>query len=201
MVRKVFHEEILVFILKGLQMKKVVMIALCLFALEIQGAQHRKRNSGNNNNNVYDMRYTNSYDPRPTSTKRPPHYDDFYQEQKRQQDARAQMTKAIANKFDMDADETFTSENFRDLASQATPQRPFFLAIVAAPGNNYHFFSAPELAAYGKLENPINRQRMQQIIIYRYNGQKSDFPFDYVETIDAAQMPYFQRVYRPHSRL
>lgn len=200
MGRKVFHGEILVFILKGLQMKKIVIIALCVFACEMQGAQDRRRNSGNNNDN--NNTYENSYDPRPTTTKRPPHYDDFYQEQKRQQDARAQMTKAIAKKFDMSAEDAITAETFKDLASQATPQRPFFLAVVAAPGNNYHFFSAPELAAYGKTKNPINRQPIQQIMIYRYNGEeKSDFPFDYVETIDAAQMPYFQRVYKPHSRL
>lgn len=191
----------LLFILKGLPMKKVVITALCLFAFEMQGAQHRRRNSSNNNDN--NNTYENSYDPRPTSTKRPPHYDDFNQnEQKRQEDARAQMTKAIAQKFDRYGEETFTAETFKDLASQATPERPFFLAVIAAPKGNYHFFSAPELAAYGKTQNPINRKHIQQIIIYRYNGEeKSDFPFDYEETINAAQMPDFHGKYKPHSRL
>ena len=110
------------------------------------------------------------------------------------------LTKAVSNKFKMDEDETFTTETFKELAEKAIQdRRPFFIAAVEAPGNNYHIFHAGELAtafAAGQTKNPLNRQPIRRIFIYKYNGEeKADFPFDYVETIENYNTDNFKRIY------
>lgn len=140
--------------------KKLVFVCLCTSALH--GAEHG-------------LGLIQSASPRPEN---------------RSREQRA-LTKKIADTFrannTLQEDEIFSGEAFSDLLQQATRSRnPFFLAVIQAGPNNYHFFDAPGLARYfqtsNKFENPNNRQLVRQIFIYRYNGKRSQFPFEYVQT-------------------
>jgi len=101
-------------------------------------------------------------------------------------------TYAISKKFDMHADESISTESFAALIEDTQKNNKIFsIAVLAAPENNYHFFSAYGLAKWfeTKIENPNNRDPIDTILIYTFDPKSTNatFPFRYEEAIYGPQ--------------
>lgn len=104
----------------------------------------------------------------------------------------SQVPENIAQKFTeqggIESDEPISLKTFSEIAADATPEEPFFLAVVPAL-STYVFFYFPELIKYWKtkdfksLKNPINNLPVTLLFLYKYNNSNTEFPFDYVEML------------------